>query len=61
MEGQWTYSSLDIEWVNDTYDTKEEAIESAKERFEDGCVIGQLEHKHSVNYKVINQETVTFS
>lgn len=60
MEGEWTYSSLEIEWVNDTFATKEEAVAAAKERFEDGCVVGQLEHKYGVNYKVINRETVLF-
>lgn len=62
MEGQWTFSNLDIEWVNDSYDTKDEAIEVAKGIYEDeeGCFVGQLEHQHGVNYKVINQEKIMF-
>lgn len=60
MEGQWTYSPLDIEWVYSTFDTKEEAIEQAKAMFEDGCIIGQLEHVQGVNYRVVKQEKIMF-
>lgn len=60
MEGQWTYSDFDIEWVHDTYNTKEEAIEAAKEVYEKGCVVGQLEHKEGVNYAVVNQDKIMF-
>lgn len=62
MEGQWTFSNLDVEWVHDSYDTKEEAIEVAKDFYKDeeGCCVGQLEHLHGVNYKVTNQEKIMF-
>lgn len=60
MEGQWTYSDLEVEWVNETYNSKEEAIEAAKEVYEDGCLVGQLEHDKGINYKVVNQEKITF-
>lgn len=59
MEGQWTFSDLDIEWVHETYDTKEEAIESAKEIYDKGFYVGQLEHRHGVNYSVVNREKIT--
>lgn len=61
MEGQWTYSPLDVDWGYDVYDTKEDVINAAKERFDDGCIIGQLEHVQSVNYRVVNQEKVLFN
>lgn len=60
MDGQWTYSDLETEWVHDSYNTKEEAIEEAKKTYDLGCFVGQLEHQHGVNYKVINQEKVMF-
>lgn len=66
MEGQWTFSALDIEWSNDVYDTKEQAVEVAKALFDDGlfdggCIVGQLEHDYGINYKIINQEKIMFS
>lgn len=61
MEGQWTFSPLDTDWGYDVYDTKEDVLIAAKERFKDGCIIGQLEHHYGVNYRVINQEKVMFN
>lgn len=62
MEGQWTISRLGISWVHDSYDSKEEAIESAKSIFEEqeGCFVGQLEHVEGIHYNVVNQEEISF-
>ena len=60
MEGQWTYSPLDVEWTYSTFDSKEEAIEQARKMFDDGCFVGQLEHYQGVNYRVVNQEKIMF-
>lgn len=60
MDGQWTYSNLDIEWVHDTYNDKAEAIQAAKETYEEGCYVGQLEYQDGIYYKVVNQEKMLF-
>jgi hypothetical protein len=60
MEGQWTFADLyEKEWVHDTFDTKEEAINAAKGFYDEECCIGQLEHEHGINYKVVNQEKIS--
>lgn len=58
MEGQWTFADLSGEWVHDTFDTKEEAIENGQEFFLTEFLIGQLEHEQGVNYKIVNIEMV---
>lgn len=58
MEGQWTFSDIEQEWVHDTFDTREEAIEEAKEWYDVSFLIGQLEHESGINYKVINIDEV---
>lgn len=62
VEGQWTFSNLDVEWVHDSYSTKEEAVEVAKDVYidEEGFLVGQLEHNQGVNYNVVNQEKIMF-
>lgn len=60
-EGKWTFSKDENSWEHDTYETKEEAIEVAIECFENDFFIGQLEFISGLNYKVINQEKITFS
>jgi hypothetical protein len=62
MEGQWAFAdSLEKEWIHDPFDTKEEAIEATKVFYDEECFIGQLEHDHGINYKVINQEKIIFN
>ena len=61
MEGQWTFSDLEAEWVHDTFDTKEEAIDKAKEFYDEGCLVGQLKYVQGIDYKVVNVEKIMFS
>lgn len=54
MENKWTFSSLDeMWWEYGLFDTKEEAINAAKEVFTDGCMLGQLyKPEGASNYSV---------
>lgn len=65
MNGKWTYSDLDIEWVNEIFETREEAIEEAKRRCEVGSVIGRTETYLDVNgvqkCRVVNQEKMIWN
>lgn len=58
MNGEWTFSDVDIEWVHDTFDTKEEAIEESKKQYDNVFLVGQLSEHHVDKYKVINVEEV---
>jgi hypothetical protein len=65
LNGRWTFSDLYIEWVHDTFQTKEDAINVAKEFYTEGCYIGQLEayvdKYYLQKYRVINQEKLAFN
>jgi hypothetical protein len=52
---------LKTDWGYSTFETKEETIEQAKAMFDDGCIIGKLEHVQGVNYGVVNQEKILFN
>jgi hypothetical protein len=58
--GSWTFADpIDPEWVHETFDTKEQAIQAARKFYSDSCLIGQLTLKGN-NYIVTNVEKVTF-
>jgi hypothetical protein len=42
MNGEWTFSNTENEWVHETYTTKDEAIKAAKYVFDGSYLVGQL-------------------
>jgi hypothetical protein len=42
MNGFWTFSNTENEWVHETYPSKDEAIQAAKYVFDGSYLVGQL-------------------
>lgn len=61
-EGYWTYAhSKEMNWENEPFKSKEEAVAAGKKDFPCGFVIGQLRREKETVYNVINIEKLTFS
>jgi hypothetical protein len=59
MNGKWTFSDIEMEWVHDLFETKEEAIEEGKKWYDERFLVGQLEGDSLVRgYKIINVEGI---
>lgn len=61
MNGEWTFSNLEGEWVHETYTTKEGAIVAAKFMFDGSFLVGQLigdDWSEELVYKVENIEEI---
>lgn len=62
VEGKWTFADIvDPEWVHDTFETKEDAIDAAKAIYYNGCHVGQLKKQTDVYvYDVTNVEQIKY-
>lgn len=45
MEVKWSFASLNANFIHEHYDTREEAINAAREIYKDGFYIGKLEKR----------------
>ena len=61
MNKQWTFSGNFYEWEQESFDTRELAVEAAKKELEGefGCLIAQLEPREDYEC-VVNVEEVVF-
>ncbi|MBD8037107.1 hypothetical protein H9635_10150 [Solibacillus sp. A46] len=58
---QFTFADLiEYAWENEPFDTKEQAIEAAKEMFPNGFAIGRLQD-NGINYDVVDVEEFRFN
>lgn len=56
---EWTFACLEGEWVHESFTTKEEAIQEAKNNFDHTCLVGQLIETDKLVYMVENIEEVS--
>ncbi|MFE7064526.1 hypothetical protein ACFVAD_20535 [Sutcliffiella sp. NPDC057660] len=64
MDGQWTYSYSEIEWVNDSFHSREEALEEAVNQDQQKVVwIGQLSSvdNNELEFLVTNIERMEYA
>ncbi|MDT0160347.1 hypothetical protein [Bacillus sp. AG4(2022)] len=60
MNLEWTFADTEGEWVNESFETKEEAVAAGKLKFDDSYLVGQLiGNDEEITYSVVNIEEVS--